>query len=870
MNPVIPNRLTTWSEMTAIWIGRGATLALLAYSPWLYGMVTWSQHVVLAYWTIAILLLATIAGALSSNYRIPRGIITVTPLLLLILGLIQTIPLPSAVAKYICPIERFESATLEKASQQAGLKNSEVEAYRQHNPSTNRTLSVYPLLSRSSLVGLACAIGMMFASSVLFRDKIGRAMLLTSLASTACIIGILGIFQSVNWKAWTLLNMPHSAFFATFVNRNSAPQFLAIGVGSIIALIAQRKWVKEKARKKSYHRRYPATSTIGKIRQVLEDLVVELDTPIILLLIGLIVLVVAIVAASSRGGVVALGFGTAVTSIFFMASDRRFILICFVALGLVAVAAGSMLNLFELDDTISKRMQDLDPSSRVELWLAALGQREYWMTGSGIGTFQFAIMPVNPMQTAWPRHAESIYVEVLSDFGIVGGLLVFAWLAKVLSLVWPTENSKRMYLWPAITFSLLTIAMHATVDFGLILPAVFLPLASLFGTFFFESESHQRSSADAFDKKFLFISVALIVAAIGWGHQSLVGFGQAEAIARHLDHSKQENANAEGLASVFEPSSKKLDYSHPEVVLQLARLRVHELELQLRGLRDWPPELTPQQRKQYSSPEFVAAVLRSTRDDQPWQSFRNFFRQHEFIAAQLKVYHQSFQFANAACPLDWRSNWGLFQTMTDNDETYSAVLWSKVDTVCSTVFDVQEITGTCNLIAGNKRIGIRAWNNALRGKPSISAKLATLVGNLLEEQDLIQIMPQHPLSVARLAKSLYPNRKEASEKLLSGVDIAKLREACQAADDWDVAAWIGEQRSDEELQNEALNKIADLQPFDLGIRLRLAKFYQQRGKLDEAVRTLEQASRRTTLPPDVQAYLKSLQERAGEASTPSD
>src|SRR4029077_11465545 len=70
---------------------------------------------------------------------------------------------------------------------------------------------------------------------------------------------------------------------------------------------------------------------------------------------------------------------------------------------------------------------------RVDYWRAALdGFRQEPLLGTGAGTYQFAWRRYRKTQ-ARVVHAHSLYLEALSDLGVVGLLLVLASLAAPLA-----------------------------------------------------------------------------------------------------------------------------------------------------------------------------------------------------------------------------------------------------------------------------------------------------------------------------------------------------------------------------------------------------------------------------------------------------
>ena len=351
-------------------------------------MATWRQGQLLIWWVSAIVLATLLAISVRRTTRFRLNPLALSLLAIAALAFGQTLVIPATLHQWIAPANVFQaqaeqvsascsSVITEEPSDGVSQTSGEVPG------SFAKTLSIYPDATQASLGLLLAGLAIFFCASVLFQDKASRSALLIVVVITVTSSAILGIYQNVSWNQWTLLKMPHSANFSTFVNRNSAPQFLAMGLGATIALMAVQKRKREKLREKRYQRRYPATGILGKLRQAMEDLLLELDTVMVLLLFALVTTVVAIFAAASRGGVVGFLLATAITTLFYIASNRRWILTGLAGFAVVSFAAIFFLGLLDLDQEISDRMQNLESQGRLDLWASWLKQPQSWLFGSG-------------------------------------------------------------------------------------------------------------------------------------------------------------------------------------------------------------------------------------------------------------------------------------------------------------------------------------------------------------------------------------------------------------------------------------------------------------------------------------------------------
>jgi O-antigen ligase len=886
------------------WTGRLLIILLLAYAPWFYGMFPWDQLVVLEYWTIAVNVLAIVLVLLPKGIecgaRLSFALLCLSAMI--VLAVIQVLPLPQVLYEQIAPTALIQSSFEKEASllQSQALDGNLIEERQPFE----QTISVYPTESRACLIGLCAAATMLLASGLFFSSRFSRLLLLCSLAAVSTAFAVLGIFQNVSWQDWTLLPMPHVNHFSTFVNRNAGPQFLAIGLGCILSLLSYKKKLRDKLRSHSYQRRYPATNALTKVRHALEDMLLELDTVMIVLLLALVIHLVGVVAAASRGGIVAMFFAMAISILFYLSSRRRVIISGALGFTFVALVAYGGLILFDFDDRIAARMQDLDPQNRFDLWKNSLADATYWLTGTGLGTFRFVIMPHNPVLKSWPHHAENIYIEIAVEFGLIGiGIVLLAILQLWRKLI-PAEGTKSLTFWPATVYAVAAICIHGCFDFSvLIIPAIYMPLAAIIGTYLAEldqpASSRRRKSrrkhrsgttseAASFYKAastgveveqakplILFRFATLAIAAtlllvLRLGHHELQGFVQASQIQKiHLQQRSQIEPKVlvtrpflPGVLSTVQPT--ELNLAHPEVLLEITKIKCLDIETQVRQLANWPVHLPIAEQKQLSSIEFISAILRSNSSSEKWLQWREFFLGHPTLEKEIDACYKSFCFGSKSCPIDWRFAWGRFQTQPKLPSSATTLNWYTANRLCRTVFNTQEVMGTCSLIAGDRKLGIRSWRDVVAANSKSSAKLAALIGNILTVEEILEILPSDPYATAHLAKSLSvdPQMKDTSGKLIDSSDLARFADLATTAEDWDLTAWVAEQQSNDEVYLASLQKIALLLPYDVPARVRLAKKLVEKGELQEAIRQLEQAARRTTLGRDTQQLLDELKKKA--------
>ncbi len=491
-------------SQTLAWIARGLICLLLLVAPWPYAMAEWSSQIWLVPWVGAILLLASVVALLE---RLSVGNPLLWSLLtILAVGFVQLAPLPDSLwnrlafgAGFEQQVEQlasdFAAAPLESNSASplttsTSTPNSSQET-SQFRPA--RTLSIHPLQTRTTLCVMAMGLAMLVSASIVFRDRASVTMLLGTLAISGLALALAGIYQKIAPNEWVLLaGLPKLSSFGTFFSRNSAPQFLACTFAATGALLGVvRSQANKQQRDKRYNIVYPSVNLIARLRRRVEDFVSEADPLSMILLVAMVMQAIGVLVANSRGGILAfVASGTIVLLIYSLGRQASSSLALAVLTMLFGV--GLFLSFFGLDemigtrlDTISREAYQLD-NPRLELWTMAISQPTFWLLGSGLGTFHFAILPAYPRPiNTWFYHGENIYIELASNAGFLsllvglGGLLWLLW--QLLSRVSHSGTGQATRL--ACLFSVLAIALHNLVDFSLILPAVFLPIACLCGAY---------------------------------------------------------------------------------------------------------------------------------------------------------------------------------------------------------------------------------------------------------------------------------------------------------------------------------------------------------------------------------------------------
>ena len=253
------------------WPARILLLAMLFASPWYYGSVTWQAQTYYLAVAVVIVVLA-IAGSLLRKESCSNPLVWSLAALLSI-AMLQTVRLPEWLWQSISSSAAFERTTknaeleFQLATRIDPIEPTETNAVKLKVEDTPRTLSIHWVQTRASTAMFAVALVCLLSAGILFRTRNWEVVLLSVLAVSGISIAILGLLQSVAWNKWTLLPMPTGAYFATYVSRNSAPQFLAIGLGAILGLLAWWSGLKSDEADKKYYVRYPAINAVARFRR---------------------------------------------------------------------------------------------------------------------------------------------------------------------------------------------------------------------------------------------------------------------------------------------------------------------------------------------------------------------------------------------------------------------------------------------------------------------------------------------------------------------------------------------------------------------------------------------------------------------------
>lgn len=269
--------------------------------------------------------------------------------------------------------------------------------------------------------------------------------------------------------AWTFRHPSRDASDALsgpFANPNHFSNLLALGIGTLIW------WLEKVARTRPPH----SGVTGNSFRAVKRGELTQYSTFFVML--GLIVLVLAILLARSRGGMLVAGLAAAICIVTYVAHGfvpRRALW----GLSLIGVAVLGSLWLHgkdrvetELRSLAVGSIDELDHNEgRRRLWAANWKvARMFPFMGTGVGSHAevYPLTFEQPSQVEY-THAESCYVQILTETGFAGlGLTllgVFACLRWCLRSIWRNTSRGGKTAAVCVTAGIAASLLHAVFDF---------------------------------------------------------------------------------------------------------------------------------------------------------------------------------------------------------------------------------------------------------------------------------------------------------------------------------------------------------------------------------------------------------------------
>lgn len=326
---------------------------------------------------------------------------------------------------------------------------------------------------------------------------------------------------------------------------------------------------------------------------------------------ALLAMATALAMSFSRGGWVAAGGGIiAVLIILFCHPKHR--LAAFIVIVALTLGTGLFVTKY-LSRTIGyiERIESLERGNsinlefRADMWRAAdrMWADNFWL-GVGPAHYDYRFRQYRPERVqARPDRAHNDYLNLLADWGTIGGIIVAAGivifamgLIKTIKAVWPDKSepgrgmSDRFAFFVGGSAALLALAMHSVIDFNLHIPANALIglslLALLTAQWRFVTAGH-KLEAGPFARIFAVLVLAAGIASLGFcGYRRAV---EAEWQAKASDTNLPWLKRAALLEHAFaaEPTDFQVAYDIAEFYRQESFQSNPDYESQAQTAMEW-------------------------------------------------------------------------------------------------------------------------------------------------------------------------------------------------------------------------------------------------------------------------------------------
>lgn len=458
-----------WWDRAAIIAARSLVLFAIVYACWRFGAVETGTLRDLLVLLSAATGLVTLAPSVWARRRPMPGVLFACGLALVAYGWIQSTPIPNLA-------EQFGFNQTRYADDQVSLLKDTVDRFGA-TPSLETIASCGSVVAeetRQAIVPLILGLMIMLVSSLAFRTPSSRKVYLSVLVLHALILSIWGILQRANGNQQILPGIDFQTSgvpFASFVYKNAGAAVLLPALAIIAAVLV----VRERPESRIYQ-----DGVGGKV----------LSAGGLTLFCSGAVITTGLIASLSRGAWLAACLALLIIAVVQQVTRSRRLhwgVIGGMAIAIVSLIVVAGLHGQILDGATRFSFETIRQDQRWQHWPDGLRTAAAHLPfGSGLGTYGYATLPYQAAaHGAWFRHAHNQYLETLVETGIPGllavatGFVVLAMMARRL-VRQGQDLEKQRWGWIA-SVALICCAVQSGLDFVLVVPAVLLLYASLFG-----------------------------------------------------------------------------------------------------------------------------------------------------------------------------------------------------------------------------------------------------------------------------------------------------------------------------------------------------------------------------------------------------
>jgi len=339
-------------------------------------------------------------------------------------------------------------------------------------------ISIYPYATKMELSSILIFIGMFLIITNTPGIRINH--IIVAIISLGFSISLLGIMQKLTGttKPYWVVESNSLYPFGPYINRNHFAGYICMVIPLALGLLIARFRSFFLSRKRYF-----------KAADFQSHLFANL-----LLVFAIVIMILALLFSLSRGGILVFLFSIAVFLIIVAISrlatgnNRGKKISSFV----LSILIASVFLIWIGRNTILDRLSDpSSPSStRVSLYLDTLNMSsDFPIFGTGFGTFQYIYRKYKTWDDLFLyKHAHNDYLEILSDLGLIGFLIVLVGIVLFLRKILLRWIERRDPYAKGITLGgvcgVFAILCHSLVDFNLHIPANALFLSIILGLIF--------------------------------------------------------------------------------------------------------------------------------------------------------------------------------------------------------------------------------------------------------------------------------------------------------------------------------------------------------------------------------------------------
>ncbi len=336
-----------------------------------------------------------------------------------------------------------------------------------------RTISLYPRATINELLKLLSYATIFFVIIHHYRTKAQVSRVVRTIIYMGCFIAVFAVVQKMTWNGNLFWFYPAGEdvssnlgyIWGPYINHNHFAGYMELTLPLGVGLLTYRAID------------IKAPSSIPLFRKIIVLFDGKNIIPVVLLSLAVLGMTAVLFMSLSRGGII--GFGISMLLFMAMIRSRRSLRRINTALTVVGV-----IILFIVMITgwsrIEDRFQEIEKKTRIkriEVWTDSIHIiRDFPVFGTGLGTFN-NIYP--HYQTGNPQflfeHAENDYIEILTDSGVAGFVLIAGMVCTYLYSVikrWRIrhDNYVKCIVAGGIS-SCMALAVHGLTDFNMRIPA---------------------------------------------------------------------------------------------------------------------------------------------------------------------------------------------------------------------------------------------------------------------------------------------------------------------------------------------------------------------------------------------------------------